>query len=271
MKIKKTLFLYICLSGILLSGCVTLDLRQANHELINLYRAKSEAVNGKHWEQEVTVNAALSILADQAAEKCDDKTISQINRISFCRIAATAAWQAGSIDAVKYAAAGTSLCDKNKNFSEVPRDCSMFLAIPNLASVDELTKRYNKINRRVADGSKPLTKAEVDKLRKDIKSLFKDINSRIRSLLKNRDKIIKRNVHPKLIESLDKYIGTILCRHLQDTLGLIVQYEGVGSDAHRKAQCEEYKLKVSLKKLGFSQQIAPCLPLGDPTKPQGCQ
>jgi hypothetical protein len=264
MKMKKALFLYIFLSGIILSGCVTLDLRQANHELANLYRVKSEAVNSKNWEQEVTANGALSVLADQAAKECSDKTISQINRISFCRIAATAAWQAGSANVVNYADAGMSLCDKNDNFSKVPRDCGMLLVIPNLASADELTERYNELNERITEGSNPPTNEEVAEL-------FKDTKSRIDSLLNNRNTIIQSNAHPKLIESLDKYIGTLLCRNLQDTLGLIVQYEAVGSDAHKKAQCDDYKLKVRLKKLQFSQPFAPCLPSGVPRKPSGCQ
>jgi hypothetical protein len=263
MKIKKVLFLYICLSGIVLSGCITLDLREANHELVNLYRAKIEAINRGNAEQEVTINGALSVLADQADEKCDDVTTSQTNRIPFCRIAATAAWQAGNANVVKYANDGTSLCN-DENYSKVPRDCGMLLIIPDFASVDELTRRYNEINGRVTADSNPPTKEEVVKL-------YGDIKSRIDSLLRKRNTIKQNSAYPKLLESLDRHTGTIFCRHLHDTLGLIVQYAGVGSAAHKEAQCDEYNLNVRLKKLGFSQQIAPCLPAGVPTKPSGCR
>jgi hypothetical protein len=263
MKITKVLFLYICLSGMVVCSCATLDLREANHELVNLYRAKIEAINSSNAEQEVTINGALSILAEQAAEKCEDQTMPRINRIPFCRIAATAAWQAGHENVVTYANNGISLCHE-ENYSKAPRDCGMLLIIPDLASVDELIRRYNELNGRITHESNPPTKEEVVKL-------YADIKSRIHSLLTKRDTIKQSCTHPKLLESLDRHMGTIFCRHFHETLGLIVQYAGVGSDAHKDAQCHEYKLKVRLKKLGFSQQMAPCLPAGAPTKPSGCQ
>ena len=104
---------------IFLNACVALSLREANHELADLYRAKSEAVNSRQWEQEMTVNAALSTLADEAAAQGADRSNSAINRISFYRIAATAAWQAGDVNVVAYAADGYSLCTP-ENYGKAP-------------------------------------------------------------------------------------------------------------------------------------------------------
>ena len=63
----------------------------------------------------------------------------------------------------------------------------------------------------------------------------------------------------------DAYYG------VQTARALVVRVAGDESTAHKKARCDDYKLQVEMKKLGFSQQIAPCLPAGDPIKPQGCQ
>jgi hypothetical protein len=76
---------------------------------------------------------------------------------------------------------------------------------------------------------------------------------------------------PNCSKTLTDIRELFFCRHLHETLGLIIQYAGVGSAAHKDAQRHEYKLKVRLKKLGFSQQIATSLPTVAPTKPSGCQ
>ena len=76
---KKFVLTSICFCIIFLTGCAALDLREANHELADLYRLKIEALNSNQWVQEVTVNEALSVLADRAAEECNDRTNSSIN------------------------------------------------------------------------------------------------------------------------------------------------------------------------------------------------
>jgi len=263
MRMRKIIFLVFLGISVLLNGCVTLSLRQANHELADLYRAKSEAIKSEQWEQEVTVNAALLALADEAATQGADKSISEVNRISFYRIAATAAWQAGDAKVVMYAADGFSLCTP-ENYQTVPRDCGMLSVIPDFASVDELTKRIEDIQRRVSGAPNPPTEQEVVQL-------FDDIKSRIDSLLAKRDPIKKSSAHPELIQGIDKRTGKILCSHLRTVGVLIARVAGDESAAYRKAKCDDYKFKVEMKKLGFSQQIADCLPAGDPIKPQGCQ
>lgn len=263
MRIRKAISLPLFAISVFLGGCVALDLRQANYELADLYRAKSEAIDSGHWEQEVTVNAALSALADEAAARGANTSNSQVDRISFYRVAATAAWQAGDVKVVTYANEGISLCD-SENYQKAPRDCGMLSVIPGFASVDELTKRIEEIRRRASGGSNPPTEQEVGQL-------FDDIKSRTDSLLRNRNTIRQSSAHPKLAEEIDRQTGTILCIHLLNARGLIVQIAGDGSAMHRKAQCDEYKLQAEMKKMGFSQSIAPCLSPGAPTRPEGCQ
>ena len=261
-KIKIILFIFLVFSS-LLSGCVALDLRQANHELADLYRAKSEAINSSQWEQELSVNEALSILASEAAAEGADRLNSEVNRISFYRIAATAAWQAGDAKVVAYANEGRKLCT-SENYQKTPRDCGMLSVIPGFASVDELTKKIDDIQKRLRSGSNPPTVQEIV-------TVFDDIKSRINNLLKNRNAIKQSNAHPKLIDEIDKQTGIILCQHIHNVRGLILEIAGSQSAAYKEAQCEDFKLQVKLKELGFAQQIAPCLPPGIPKDPGGCQ
>ena len=263
MRLRKVIFLVLLGIGVLLDGCVTLDLRQANHELADLYRAKSEAINSKQWEQELTVNAALSALADEAAKQGADKSNSEVNRISFYRIAATAAWQAGDAKVVSYANEGFSLCTQ-ENYRKAPRDCGMLSVIPDFASADELSSKLDDVQRRANSGANRPTEKEVVQL-------FDDIKSRIDSLLAKREPIKQSSAHPQLIEGIDQRIGNLLCSHLQTALGLIVQVAGGESAAHKEARCDDYKLQAEMKRSGFTQQIAPCLPPGDPIRPQSCQ
>jgi hypothetical protein len=140
----------------------------------------------------------------------------------------------------------------------------MLSIIPGLASVDELTKKINDIRRRADGGPNPPVESEV-------RQLFDDIKSRIDSLLENRNTIRQSSAHPKLVEEIDKQTGTILCTHLVNALGLIVEIARPGSAAHRDAQCGEYHLQKKMKELKFSRQIAPCLPPGEPRKPDHCK
>lgn len=253
------LVLGICL---LLAGCAALDLRQANHELASLCSAKIEAVNNHRSEQELTVDAALLSLADEAAAQGASTVNAEGNRIAFYRIAATAAWQAGDAKVVAYGRDGYSLCTA-ENRQKVPRDCGMLSVIPDFASVDELTQRLDDLKRRASRAVQP-------GIEKDVVRLADDLQSRIDSLLRNRAALEQSSAHPKLVEAVDKRIGTVLCAHLLMARGLILQILGDESSAHKKAQCDDYRLRVEIKKLGLSQEIAPCLSPGVPFRPEGC-
>lgn len=263
MRKIRTILPVILLLSIFLAGCTTFDLRQANHDLADLYQAKREALLTGQWEQEISANAALSALAHEAAAQGAAERQSQLNRIAFYRIAATAAWQAGDPKVVQYATEGLSLCTPDA-YPKVPRDCGMLSVIPGFASVDELTQKIDDLQKRDANDTQPPTVQEVSQL-------YDDIKSRIDSLLKNRDTIRRSRVHPKLIREIDKQIGTILCLHLHNVRGLIVDVAGVASPELKRAQCEDFNLQVQLKQLGFSQQTAPCLAQGAPVDPGGCR
>jgi hypothetical protein len=101
--------------------------------------------------------------------------------------------------------------------------------------------------------------------------LYFDIVSRIDSLLKKRDLIKAMSAHPRVMESLDKNTGIIFGRYLQETFGLIVQFASIDSTAYRKARCENYNLKVRLKKNRFFAKIVSCLPAGAPAVSAECQ
>ncbi|MDX2448386.1 MAG: hypothetical protein QNK29_14440 [Desulfobacterales bacterium] len=264
MKIKKILSPLICFCICVLTGCVTLDIREANHELVNLYTAKVQAIKIEDTAQEVTINGALDILAKKAAEKCADPNLSVFNRISFGRVATTAAWQAGSKEVVTYAEMGNLLCAKGNNYDQAPRDCGMLLIIPDFAAADELTSRYNAFFQQIDPSIGHPPKQEIAKL-------YSDIASRLESLLKSRAKIKASAAHPNLLETLDKNIGNLFCRNLQESFGLLIRVAKQDSTEVCRADEANYHFKIKMKTLSFSQKLAPCLPPGEPKKPEKCE
>lgn len=253
MKQVKSIFSFLIVGSLLLAGCIAVDIRQANHELVNLYNAKTAA---KSWDQIETVEGAFSVLADEAGKKCNDRMQTDINRISFCRIAATAAWQANEPTVVAYSKAGAGLCDKGDYYGSAPRDCAMLLVIPDLASADELADRYQKL---IDPAAVPTPQDE------DFIALYTAIKRRINRLVNSRASIVDKKGHPDLIQKLDSQIGTLFCKHLTWPAARINDTKTV-----QKITCEIYYLEKTLKGLGLSDQIRPCSVPGEPKRPEGC-
>ena len=265
----KTFFLYVSLlCTIVAAGCVAHDLSSANSQLAGLYSNKREAQND--WQQQVAVKSAFSALATKAYEACQDTSVSQENRISFCRVAATAAWQAGESKALEYATAGDSLCDQNGNLDKVPRDCVMLKAIPSLAAIDDTTRKYNALKARNSPSGPPTVE--------DYVKLFNDLDGRAHSLLNTRKKAAATAVDQELINAFDGTIGKIVCKHMANIMGDISGFASTDPgerevlEKHRNdAKCKIYKQKKGMKEGSISKQNAPCLPAEDLSKPEGCQ
>lgn len=252
MRINKAISFGCIVFVLLISGCTALELREANQDLTDLYRAKTEAVRTSQWQQEISADAGLSALAKEAAAEGAKSSNSDLNRIAYYRIAATAAWQAEDPDVLAYADSGMALCT-TENSPKVPRDCAMLSVIPGFASVDELTKKIDDINKRINAPNKPSTEQEVA-------DVLTNISWRVEALLRNRDKIKQSNTNPKLIAEIDRQLGDILCLHYNSLRGLAIEIAGNQSAVFKNAQCEEYKMMLKFRELGFSPQIAPCLP-----------
>ena len=262
MQIRKIISFGCIVFALLISGCASLQLREANQDLTELYRAKTEAVNSGRWQQEISVDAALSALAKEAAAEGAKSRNPELNRISYYRIAATAAWQAEDPEVLIYADNGMALCT-TENSRKVPRDCAMLSVIPGFASVDELTKKINDINRRINATANPSTEQEVA-------DVLSSISQRVGALLRNREKIKQSDTDPKLIAEIDRQLGDILCLHFNSLRGQAIEIAGNRSTVFKNAQCEEYKVMLEFRDLGISPRIAPCLPPGEIADPGGC-
>ncbi|MHC4104792.1 MAG: hypothetical protein ACYSR9_07630 [Planctomycetota bacterium] len=259
--IAKNINLFVLTAAcVILTACTALKLRDANHELADLYLAKNEAIAKNLWQGEVTANAALEFLARDAAEQAAKEDDPE-NKISFYRIAATAAWQASSTAVIEYAVRGSELCDKG-HYERAPRDCGMLLIIPYMASVDELTNKYNDIQQRFNQGENPGVE--------EVTRLFNDLQKRLNHILKSRSAIAASSAHPKLLEEIDRRSGQILCKHIGGARAFIVRVAGTESQAFKGAMCDTFNIEVKLMELGFTNQTAACLPPDKPVKPEGC-
>lgn len=263
MALRKTASILLVLSALIIAGCTGFNLRQANHELVDLYRAKIEAVEKKQWPQEASANAALANLAKEAAAQGADGSNSTVNRIAFYRVAATAAWQAEMKEVVNYAEEGARLCTP-QNFAQAPRDCGMLSVIPDLASTDELTGKMDALQSQLDSGANPPSAAEIA-------ALHDDIVERMKSILAQRATILQSNAHPQLITGIDRQIGTMLCHQLLQTRGMLLQTAGDQEAAVVKARCADYQLRDTLKQLGFTTQTVPCLTARTLRIPEGCR
>jgi len=139
-----------------LAGCATaVQLNDANEQLSSHYAAQVQAAGDPVMKE--TATAALrdlgKVTADRAAKESDP-----LNKISFYRIAATAAWKAGDNNVVQYVAAGSAVCENHWNIA--PRDCGMLVMIDDLAAIDETTAKFNRLRAEgpTADGVAEIVK-----------------------------------------------------------------------------------------------------------------
>lgn len=128
---------FLMIATIVLGGCSSLRLGQANANLTQLYSdlQTSDALTRSLAQQ------GLSALAKEAGEAAD-KDSDPNNKIAFYRIATTAAWQARDYpDVIEYAAAGQALCEP-ANLRN--RDCLMLTVFPSFAVIDETSDTLNR-------------------------------------------------------------------------------------------------------------------------------
>lgn len=135
----KCLLILVALAT--LGGCQTaMELEDANEQLTSFYYAKSQAKGDPAMEE--TAIASLRDLGRATAERARTEK-DPVNKISFYRVAATAAWQAQDVKVLEYTAAGSAVCENN--WSSAPRDCGMLTFIDNMAAIDETTARFNDL------------------------------------------------------------------------------------------------------------------------------
>jgi hypothetical protein len=138
MSIKAIILSII--TGVSIVSCgATVRIIDANEQLNSFYHSLAQAQATGDETMEVTALSMLEDLAKSSAEQAD-KTINTLNKISFYRVAATAAWKAGDTNVISYSNAGQAVC--KKEWANAPRDCGMLTFIKYLAAVDETTKLF---------------------------------------------------------------------------------------------------------------------------------
>ena len=141
MRTKAETMTFVAVLGVL-AGCGTaIQLNDANEQLASHYAAQAQAEDDPVMEEAAT--AALRDLGRVTAARAAQES-EPLNKISFYRIAATAAWKAGDNSVVQYVAAGSDACTSNWN--DAPRDCGMLSMIGDLAAIDETTATFNRLS-----------------------------------------------------------------------------------------------------------------------------
>ena len=183
-------FAFIALG--LFSGCQTAaHLNDANEQLLSYYTAKSQAADPTMKE---TAVASLQGLATNTAERANAES-DPLNKISFYRIAATAAWQAGDANVVEYAAAGSQVCEDQ--WDNAPRDCGMLLFIDDLAAIDETTATFNELK---------ASNASVD----EAVDVFERYEATANTMIEIRPQLAT-NVPVSLLVGFDKRLDELIC------------------------------------------------------------
>jgi hypothetical protein len=265
MKPNTVLRLVLILVCVGLTACTAFELRDANDQLTTYYYAKKQAENNKDWQMLEGTIASLSKLAKDAASQAEKEKGNVSNQIAFYRIATTAAWQAGDTNILAYADKGKDLCSE-ENFKLAPRDCNMLILFPLFASVDEITKEFESLQKKVTEEPADQRKVHAPAAEK----IFSDYEAALSTILKQRPKVVSSDAHPDFLNALDRRTGDLLCTLIgMNSVGLITTAKG---DAN-KAVCDVYKLKVQAFDGGLRSSDASCLPESKDQfrEPQGCQ
>jgi len=205
------------LALLLLTGCVALDIRQADQALIDNYSAKQTALSTGDGPLLMSTMSALDRLAKDSAAEGARTTNGALNRISFYRIATTAAWQAGSDDVLVYAKDGTALCNSPSIGTAPPRDCGMLLVFPYLASADKLTADFKALDRRLNSGP-----GDLDADRAEAERIYTGYEDAFDGVLDARRSIKGTDAPPAFYTALDSNLGALLCDNLEGMRGALV-------------------------------------------------
>ena len=207
------------LMGALCTGCAATELRDANERLTSYYVAKEQAETTSDWRMLESSVASLQALSVEATEIARNEA-DPLNKISFYRIAATAAWQADDPTVVAIGQEGQALC-QGDDFDRAPRDCGMLLVIPTMAGVDETTQRLNDLQERVDAVSYVATPEDAAMA----EQIYRDYDMALDTLLAQRSRIQASGAHPQFKDAVDTNIGILFCDNLKGkvlgVLGLV--------------------------------------------------
>jgi hypothetical protein len=231
----------------LLAGCQTaMQLHDANQQLTSSYYTMVQATDNPAMRE--TAIASLRDLGKASAASAA-KTKDPLNKISFYRVAATAAWQAGDVAVLEYADAGSKICEKH--WSGAPRDCGMLTFIDDMAAVDETTTEFNQATK---SGSATAQQAE---------EIFKKYEASAQNMIANHGTLATR-VPADLLNAYGERIDDLVCTFIgTNANGLVTT---AGGDVN--AKCRFGNLRFSAQEADI--KLSKCPASGVPTAVQDC-
>ena len=231
----------------LLAGCQTaMQLHDANQQLTSYYYAKTQATDDPAMRE--TAIASLRDLG-KASAAIAEKTEDPLNKISFYRVAATAAWQAGDAAVLEYTEGGSKICENH--WSGAPRDCGMLTFIDDMAAVDETTAEFNRVDK---SGSATAQQAE---------DIFEKCEASAENMIANYGSLAT-SVPADLLTAYGERIDDLVCTFIGiNANGLVNQ---TGGDVNVK--CRIGNLRFEAKEVEVT--LSRCPAGGVPTAVQDC-
>lgn len=191
----KAVSCLVCIWG--LAACQTaFDINNANEQLTTNFHTLELAKINNNAPLIETATTSLKALAENAAEQAGKET-STANKISFMRIAATAAWQTGDTNVIRYSDQGLTLCAND--WTVVPRDCGMLAFVKDTAAVNETTRLLNQY------GGNATEEQAID--------VFNRYLNSANNLLEVRPKLVQYSTSELVIE-FDKALTKLLCTNI---------------------------------------------------------
>lgn len=193
------------------AACTTLGLRSTENELEK--SSQERAAAKKAGQDPSPIEARLGANALRARDEAQASAGDPLTAVSFYRIAAVSAWQAGPAgesDLTPIYDAGVAACEKlPQQDASAPRDCTLIrLSLP-YAVHDKARRQLDAIDARVealpAGGSLPATEEPT------IERLFGDLERQLEKVNGLRARAKTLSAPPELVESIDVRRKDMFC------------------------------------------------------------
>ncbi len=231
----------------LLAGCKTaMQLHDANQQLTSAYSAKIQAAGNPAMHE--TAIASLRDLGKASAARAV-KAKDPLSKISFYRVAATAAWQAGDPAVLEYSDAGSKICETH--WSKAPRDCGMLTFVDDMAAVNETTTGFKQ-----ADKSESSTAKQAEEI-------YGKYEASAKNMITNYGTLATR-VPADLLSVYGKRIDDLVCVFIGLNANGLVRRKG----GNVNAQCRFGNLRLGAKEAEIT--LSKCPAGGVPSTAQDC-
>jgi hypothetical protein len=232
----------------LLSSCQSTSIRALNDSLSNTYLSMQQATQGKN--QMLLQNAQISLanLANEAKTEAQKATDTR-NKIVLYRIAATAAWQSGTLDTLAFAKPGQQSCDAlsdGDQVAEMATQCAMLAMLPIYAEVDSATATYDQL---FARSRQPMNAEQKTDLGTQLKAVVARYNTMIQAALHQRRTLDSTVVSSGFLQQADGHLDSMVCGHIESAnnlMGTLIAGAAENRAGIAKLKCELYQVMPNM-------------------------